>query len=236
MVNMTNEDCFDFLSKIQNECIDLVLIDPPYNISKKSGFQSSKNEKSLYARYLTDFGEWDKNENILSDCLKELYRVLRKEGSIICFYDLWKISYLKEWMENAGFNQIRFIEYQKTNPVPVNSKLNYLTNSREIALTGVKGGKPVFNSEYDNGIYLYPINNDDDRFHITQKPLRLIKDLIIKHSNEGHIVLDCFAGSFTTAVACIETKRNFTGCELEIDYFEKSKKRVNQKISQLDLF
>ena len=233
---MANEDCFVFLEKIKDNSIDLVLIDPPYNISKKSNFQNSNKDNKIYKRYLTDFGEWDKNENILSDCLIELYRVLRKEGTIICFFDIWKISYLKEWMENAGFNQIRFIEYQKTNPVPVNSKLNYLTNSREIALTGVKGGKPVFNSDYDNGVYLYPVNNEDDRFHSTQKPLRLFKDLILKHSDEGQLVLDCFAGSFTTAAACIETKRNFTGCELDIDYFEKSKKRIKEKISQLDLF
>jgi hypothetical protein len=72
---------------------------------------------------------------------------------LICFYDLWKIFSLKKWFEEAGFKQIRFIEIIKTNPVSINSKLNYLTNAREIALTGVKGSKPSFKSEYDNGIY-----------------------------------------------------------------------------------
>ena len=235
MIDMFNEDCFVFLKKIQNNSVDLILIDPPYNISKKSGFHYSRKKKPLFP-YLTDFGEWDKKENYLDECLKELYRVLKKSGTIICFYDIWKITYLKKWMENVGFKQVRLVIYQKTNPVPINSKVNYLANSREIALTGVKGNNPVFHSEYDNGVYSFPINSEDDRFHSTQKPVRLIKELIIKHSNEGDLILDCFAGSFTTAIACIETNRNFIGCEIDIDYFEKSLKRVNDQNTQLKLF
>ena len=55
-------------------------------------------------------------------------------------------------MEMCGFNQIRFIEWIKTNPQPLNSKTNYLTNCREVALLGVKGSNPTFNGEYDTGI------------------------------------------------------------------------------------
>ena len=61
----------------------------------------------------------------------------------------------------------------KTNPQPLNSKTNYLTNCREIALLGVKGGKPTFNSKYDNGIYKYPIQGGKIKFHPTQKNLKL---------------------------------------------------------------
>ena len=56
-------------------------------------------------------------------------------------------------MEKCGFKQIRFIEWIKTNPQPLNSKVNYLTNCREIALLGIKKSKPTFNSKYDNGLY-----------------------------------------------------------------------------------
>ena len=145
----------------------------------------------------------------------------------ICFYDLFKITTLSDYMTKAKFKQLRFIEWIKTNPVPLNSKKNYLTNAREIALLGVKGGNPTFNSEYDNAIYKYPICHDAGRFHPTQKPLILIEDLIKKHSNEGDNVLDCFSGSGTTAVACLNTNRNFYGCELNKEYFEKSTKRIN---------
>lgn len=131
-------------------------------------------------------------------------------------------------MKKANFKQIRFIEWIKTNPVPLNSKTNYLTNSREIAILGVKVGKPTFNSKYDNGIYKYPICQDKGRFHPTQKPLALIEELIVKHSNEGDTVLDCFSGSGTTAVAAYKEKRNFFGCELSKEYFEKSILRLKE--------
>ena len=145
---------------------------------------------------------------------------------MICFYDLWKITTMKDYFEKAGFKQLRFIEWVKTNPVPINSKVNYLTNAREIAVVGVKGGKPTFNSEYDNGIYRFPICHDKGRFHPTQKPLALFEELVRKHSNEGDLVLDCFAGAATTAVACMNTGRDFVGCELDQVYYEKSMERI----------
>ena len=59
----------------------------------------------------------------------------------------------------SGFKQIRFIEWIKTNPVPVNQHTNYLSNAREVALLGVKKGKPTFNSKFDKGIYQFPKAN-----------------------------------------------------------------------------
>tara|TARA_R110000744_G_scaffold197565_1_gene316836 strand:- start:388 stop:840 length:453 start_codon:yes stop_codon:yes gene_type:complete len=131
-------------------------------------------------------------------------------------------------MEASKFKQLRYLEWIKTNPVPINSKINYLTNSREIALTGVKKSKPVFNSEYDNGVYRYPIYHAKDRFHPTQKSLKLFEDLIKKHSNQDDTVLDCFLGSGTTAVAALRTKRNFIGCEIDESYYIKMKERVEK--------
>lgn len=72
------------------------------------------------------------------------------------------------------------IEWIKTNPQPLNSKLNYLTNCREIVLVAVKGSKPTFHSQYDNGIYHYPLQGGKNRFHPTQKNLKLFEELIKK--------------------------------------------------------
>jgi site-specific DNA-methyltransferase (adenine-specific) len=137
------------------------------------------------------------------------------------FFDLWKIGELKEIMESCKFKQIRFIEWIKTNPQPLNSKINYLTNSREIALLGVKKGKPTFNSKYDNGIYEYPIQGGKNKFHPTQKNLKLFEELIKKHSNENDLVLDTFLGSGTTAIASLNTNRKFKGCEVSSEYYKK---------------
>ena len=173
-----------------------------------------------------DFGEWDKNFSGLGIVIKEGYRILKDGGTFICFYDLWKITPLKEIFEKNKYKQIRYIEWLKTNPVPINSKINYLTNSREIAVSAIKVSKPTFNSSYDNGLYQYPICQDKGRFHPTQKPIAFMEELIKKHSNEGDIVLDCFAGSCTTGVAAINTNRNFIGCEIDKDYYAKSIKRL----------
>ena len=96
-----------------------------------------------------------------------------------------------------------------------------LTNSREIAILGIKDSNPTFNSAYDNGIYSYPLQGGKNRFHPTQKSLALFEELIKKHSNEGDTVLDTFLGSGTTALACKNTKRNFKGCEIDKTYYDK---------------
>ena len=228
MIDLTNESCFDLLPRIEKNSVGLVLIDPPYEVSRDTNFQSGEatGRDTDRFRVSMDFGKWDQGFTGLDKVVKECYRILKPGGTMICFYDLWKITTLKGYFDDAGFKQIRFIEWLKTNPVPINSKVNYLTNAREIAVVGVKGGKPTFHSEYDNGIYEYPICHDKGRFHPTQKPLALFEDLVRKHSNEGELVLDCFSGAATTAVACINLNRNFIGCELDKEYYDKSIKRI----------
>lgn len=227
-IYLSNESCFDYFKRVESNSVDLVLIDPPYEVSRETNFQSgeAKGKDTDRFRVSMDFGSWDSNFQGLDIVIKEGYRVLKKGGTLICFYDLWKITTLMGYFEDAKFKQLRYIEWLKTNPVPLNSKTNYLTNAREIAISGVKGGKPIFNSSYDNGIYKYPICHDRGRFHPTQKPLELIEDLIKKHSNEGNVVLDCFSGSGTTAVASINLKRRFTGCEISDEYYKKSIERI----------
>jgi len=226
-ISILNKEALEFLSDVPDNSIDLVLTDPPYEISHKTGFMASKGPKTLERFKMSyEFGEWDKQNLDLLPFISEMYRVLKPSGTCIVFYDLWKLSYLKEMMEASKFKQLRFIEWVKTNPVPVNSKLNYLYNAREIALSGVKKGKPTFNSEYDNGIYRYPIYHGKDRFHPTQKSLPLFEELIKKHSNEGQLVLDCFFGSGTTAIAAMNTSRRFVGCELDKEYFDKTVERI----------
>jgi site-specific DNA-methyltransferase (adenine-specific) len=171
----------------------------------------------------TDYGDWDSDftMEILEQFISEYYKKLKKGGTLIMFFDLWKITNLKELLEKYNFKQIRFIEWIKTNPQPRNSKVNYLTNGREIALLGVKDGCPTFNSSYDQGIYSYPLQGGKNRFHPTQKSLLLFEELIKKHSNEGDTILDTFLGSGTTAIACKNTKRNFKGCEIVKEYYDK---------------
>jgi len=213
--------------------ISFVKTETEWEKYKKNNNIKTDDNKENYMKYgsiygkkycvKTDYGDWDNDFTIeeLDRFIELYYNKLKKGGTLIIFFDLWKISYLKDIMEKYKFKQIRFIEWIKTNPQPRNSKINYLTNCREIALLGIKGSKPTFNSEYDNGIYEYPLQGGKNRFHPTQKNLKLFEELINKHSNENDIVMDTFLGSGTTAIACKNTNRRFIGSELNKDYYDK---------------
>ena len=264
-----NKEGMEFLKTVKNNSVDLILTDPPYITSTKTGmgelYKTIKNNEKLgiknikteedwekvkhkymdkekmseekmkenYIKYGSiygkkysvqiEYGDWDTNFTMekLDGFIGEYYKKLRKGGTLILFFDLWKITPLKEIFEKYKFKQLRFIEWIKTNPQPLNSSRNYLTNCREIALLGVKGGKPTFNSKYDNAIYQFPLQGGKNRFHPTQKSLPLFEELINKHTNEGDLVMDTFLGSGTTAFACKNTNRQFIGCEMSKEYYQK---------------
>ena len=65
-----------------------------------------------------------------------------------------------------------------------------------------------------------------NRLHETEKPINLLRHLLMLHSNEGDVVFDAYAGSFSTAIACYKEKRKFIGCEILPKYFEKAMKRL----------
>ena len=233
-MTLMNGDCLELIKQIPSNSVDLILIDPPYEISRPTNFQSGEETGRDTDRFRIsmDFGEWDKNFTGLEVVIKEGYRILRQGGTMICFYDLWKIETLKNLYDSNKFKQVRFIEWLKTNPVPINSKINYLTNSREIAVSAIKVSKPTFHSSYDNGLYSYPICQDKGRFHPTQKPLAFMEELIKKHSNEGDTVLDPCMGSATTGVVCLKNNRNFIGIELDEKYFKIAKNRIQDIVVQ----
>lgn len=219
------DDCFSYLQKIEDNSIDLILTDPPYDISKKSGFSSGKLSK--FNQISIDFGYWD-TEIDLDKLFKEYYRVLRKGGTLVIFYDIWKSAMIKEFAIKYKFKQPRIGQWLKNNPVPVNSKTNYLSNCSEYFFTFVKDKNPTFNSEYDNGIYNFPLCHGKERLeHPTQKPLGLIKNLVLKHSKDGDLVLDTFSGTGTTAIACIETGRKYICIERDDKYYQLSKLRID---------
>jgi DNA modification methylase len=172
----------------------------------------------------TEYGDWDSKFTIelLEEFVKEYYKKLKNGGTLIMFFDWKKITPLYELFEKYNFKQIRLIEWVKTNPVPRNSNINYLSNAKEIALVGIKDKKPTFNSSYDKGIYEYPTRGGKNTHsHPTKKSISLFEELIKKHTNEGDTVMDTFLGSGTTAIACKSTNRKFLGCETNKIYYDE---------------
>ena len=160
-----NEDCIVGMEKIEDGSVDLLLTDPPYNISMKSNFHTM-------GRTGVDFGEWDKwfdQKTWLEVALKKV----RKGGSVVIFNDWKNIGELKEVLEANGFVLKELIQWKKTNPMPRNRDRLYVT-SCEFAVWAVKGKGWAFNRQretYENTVFEYPLVSHKERIHPTQKKL-----------------------------------------------------------------
>ena len=231
---------FNTVKENEEEGIEFVKTETEWEEYKVENDITTDECKQNYLRYgsiygkkyavKTDYGDWDKNFtlDLLEKFIEQYYKKLRNGGTLIIFLDLWKITPVKELLEKYEFKQIRMIEWIKTNPQPLNSKVNYLTNCREIALVAIKVSKPTFNSSYDKGIYEFPLQGGKLRSHPTQKSLPLFEELVRKHSNPGDLVLDTFLGAGTTAIAAKNTDRRFLGCEVDDTYYATIQDNMNQ--------
>lgn len=215
-----NMDCIEGMELLEDGSIDLLLTDPPYNVSMKSNFHTM-------GRTGVDFGEWDKGFDQKS-WLEIALKKVRKGGSVVIFNDWKNIGAMKEVLENNGFVLKELIQWKKTNPMPRNRDRLYVT-SCEFAVWAVKGKGWTFNRQretYENTIFEYPLVSHKNRIHPTQKRLELIEDIIKIHSNENDVVLDPFMGSGTTAVACQNLKRNYIGFEISEEYCLNAEERI----------
>ena len=226
--NIIQGDYKDILNSLEKNTVDLILTDPPYGISRETNFHTLKFRNSPITM---DFGEWDKVPNY-TDISNEAFRVLRPGGTAIVWCSIWQISHLAEAMGEAGFKILRHLVWEKTNPVPLNITVAYLSNARENAVVGVKGGKATFNARYHTGAYRYPIpRHGGNRVHPTQKCVKLFTELVEVHSNENDLVVDPFLGSGTTAEAAISLGRRFYGGDIDQQYVDLSKQRIEKLIS-----
>lgn len=227
-----NENCESGLDRLIRRKIevDLIVADPPYVISKESQFHTMKDR--LNPRTGTDFGEWDQ-EFDNRKWLRRSFKILKNGGALIVFNDFKKISLIIEQATTIGFEFKDIIIWKKTNPMPRNIERRYVP-SLEVMMWFVKPkGKWTFNrldNPYQSSVFEVASESGGGfkRIHPTQKPVRLIEKLINIHSNEGDLILDPFMGSSTTAIACLNLKRNFVGFEIDEEYYEKSLLRINK--------
>jgi len=239
-------DCIELMKQIEDDSIDLVIVDPPYNISKENDNRDRSKLNSPIMRRESplkyDFGEWDNKtrEEFLEftkTWLKECCRVLKENGTIISFFNKEDISYLGWTSKDYGIRTRTILSWHKTNPVPSFRKVNYLS-ACEFLWIGSKG-KWTFNfkqqKEMHNFFETANKSSYGETSHPTEKPLSLIKHLIEVHSNKDDLVLDCFIGSGTTALACKQLGRNFIGIEAIKEYIDMANKRLSQESLTKDI-
>lgn len=206
--------------------VDLILTDPPYCVSRdyQLGF-------SNMGRSGMNYGNWDYNFD-QKEWINLCAPYVKAGGSVIIFNDWKNLSYLVEALLDNGFVIKDLIRWEKTNPMPRNVNSRYVMDF-EVAIWAVKGSKQKWTFNKPNDVpYLRPafrtsvLLGGNKRIHPTQKSLQVFSELIKIHSNENDIVFDPFAGSGTTAVACLKLKRRFIGCEIDSNYYQKAIARL----------
>lgn len=209
-----NDDCINIIKQLPDKCVDLILTDLPYGIN-----ESPKNHKSRSKlAKAKDYGRknWDNKipEKIYFD---EMMRVSKRA---IIFGGNYFVEYLKNsscwivWDKNNGNNDFADCELAWT---------NFTTAVRKYDWTW-------------NGMLQQNMKNKDIRIHPTQKPRGLLEKILLDYSKENDLILDCFSGSGTTAVACYNTNRRFICIEKDKEYYEKSLERLKETKSQIRIF
>jgi len=235
---------FELLKKIQDKTVDLVLIDPPYNC-KESNFEIK--EKS-YKRISEKWDSYTPKEykELMINSFKESYRVMREGGSILVFGIFYNAFDIHIWLRDI-FTFRNFITWFKGNAMPIKfaKQIGLYSYSCEYINYFSKGKVKTFNynlakilngGKQQRDLLNFPTKPDGNINHPSQKNLDLIKYLVKIHSNENDLVLDYFAGSFTTALACEELKRKWICCDENKEYVEIGKTRINNYRKQKRLF
>jgi DNA modification methylase len=241
LVSLFNEDCRETLKKIETGSIDLLLQDTP--------FGCTQNDWDIAPNFAEMWPEWE--------------RVTKENGAMIFFgtqpfassliasrsglfkYDLIWYKALGTGFLNANKMPMRnhehILVFYRT--LPTYNPQKYVGKMRDKGNKGCRTtsnyGKfnPTVsrNDEYFPQSVLDFTNGDrtKENDHPTQKPLDLIRYLILTYSNKGETVFDGYSGSGTTAAACLTEGRKFIGSELNKEYFDKSVLRLKSVPTQL---
>ena len=232
-MKLYNKDCLEVIKSLPSNSIDLVVTDPPYDISCTNGGGSLNKTKHMVnsIRVLDEVGI-SKGYNI-EEIGKELVRIMKSINIYVWCNKVQIPEYFNFYVNRLGC-KFDILCWHKTNALPT-YKNKYLSDT-EYCLYFRKGGycDPSVTGEdrYENAktFYIAPLNQKDKKLwnHPTIKPLDFTEKLIKNSSKKGEVVLDCFMGSGTTGVACKNLGRDFIGVELNPEYFRIAKERIEK--------
>lgn len=228
MIRLYNDDCKNILNEFQKNNIkfDAVVADIPYNIGQ---------------------ADWD-NEFNLSDIVPILKSITKESGNIILFNGWSHVCETKQIMDEY-FTLRNWIIYDrikgrgaKTNLVSTREDILWYTNGDDYTFNKIPsnipkktGGMGKKNGEVNRALSnvwtdISPIVpwSKERVAHPTQKPVQLMERCVKLWTNENDMVLDFTAGSGSTGVACKNLNRNFVGIEINKEYFDIMKNRLEQ--------
>ena len=239
----------DVLSQIPDNKVDMIFADPPYFLS--NGTFTCQNGQMVSVKK----GDWDvgksKAENLEFHRLwiKECKRVLKPNGTIWISGTYHSIYQCAMGLELNEFHLLNDITWFKPNASP-NLSCRFFTASHETLLWAKKNrqAKHTFNyvdikdGEWGSDFLkkpntqmrsvwaINPPRKEEKEFgkHPTQKPLELLRRIVVASSNEGDLILDPFCGSSTTGIAALDLKRRFVGIDIEQEYLDLSINRYER--------
>ena len=247
MINIHNIDCMEYMKGCKDNEFDLVITSPPYNMnlrvnSKGDGYCSRQITKELSTKYkgFNDNLPMAEYEAFLSSTMDELLRV-----SGVVFFNIQMITGNKpalfRFMGKYADQIKELIIWDKCKAQPSIGK-GVLNSGYELVV--VLGGNPiaraftnpVFNRGTLDNIWRIPTQRSADENHGASFPRQLAGQILKNFANEGDRVFDPFLGTGTTAIESHYGGFHFTGCELNQDYFEAAKKRIDIETAQIDMF
>lgn len=213
-------DCLEVMKNIEDGSVDLVVTDPPYEIST-TGAGMYKQADKQYVKELNGM-----KNGFSEEVLDELCRVMKKIN-IYFFCSQKQIIPLLDYFVKKKKCNWNILSWHKTNPIPACGN-KYLTDTEFVLFFREKGVKVYDSFDTKRTWYATPLNQSDKKKygHPTVKPLSILENLVINSSQEDEIVLDCFMGSGSTGVAALNTNRDFIGIELDEGYFKIAKERI----------
>lgn len=219
MIDLRCGDCLELMKDIPDKSIDLIVTDPPYLIKYKTNYRKNKNH-DFCSEILND-----NNYYLISNYIKECYRILKNDTAMYIFCNCDRVDYFKQELEKTGFKIKNMIIWVKNNWTAGDLKAQFGKQYEILFL--VNKGRKKFNGKRITDVWNFNRISGKQQLHQNQKPLDLIEQCILKHSDEGDLIFDGFIGSGSTGVACINTNRNFIGIELDEKYFEIACERIN---------
>ncbi len=213
-----NKDVLEVVKEIKNESIDMIFTDPPYLINYKTNYR--KNKKHKFCKEI----EGDNNVLLIDNFIKEAYRILKNDTAMyICCS--WKTSDIfKSLLEKHEFKIKNQIIWVKNNWTAGDLKGQF-GQQYEIVFLAVKG-KPKFNGKRITDVWNFNRVSGNKQLHQNEKPVELVELCIQKHSKENDLVFDGFAGVGTTGIACKKLNRKYILCEIDKEYFNIMKNRL----------
>lgn len=236
-IELYNDDCIVAMDNLRAKSIDLIVTDPPYNLGsfmKTRDTNLKKMRDNFFGAAGWDdmgFEEWEKS---MESFFELSSRVMKRGGSMIVFMAIIKVETIIKLAEKYGFYYKTTGIWHKTNPMPRNMNLHFVNSTEAWVYFTYKTKTGTFNNGgamFHDFIETSVTPNSERKYgkHPTQKPESLMQHFVEILSNPGDSILDPFMGSGTTGVVSKRAGRNFIGIELNSEYYNIAKSRIEGK-------